>query len=279
MPHTPLALGFAVLAAEGRAPPLHGQAQAADQDRGLSDAACRPPRAVSLEAEIAALAKAGAKIALDPVLAADKLRMLVAENGGAVVAAPIRPAFRAPPRTAPRSPARAPRTAATARQWRSCCAGSTARLPDTLDEIAVVTKLEEMRRVTGEETQMPLRDVSFATIAGAGPNGAIMHYRVSRAHQPAAQRAASCSCSIPAPSTRTARPTSPAPCRSARRPRRCATRYTLVLKGMIGISMLRFPAGVRGVGHRRGGAAGAVEVRPRLRARHRPRRRLLPFGA
>ncbi|TIP70259.1 MAG: M24 family metallopeptidase, partial [Mesorhizobium sp.] len=44
-----------------------------------------------------------------------------------------------------------------------------------------VTKLEECRRSTGEETQMPLRDVSFDTIAGAGPNGGIMHYRVSRA--------------------------------------------------------------------------------------------------
>ncbi len=56
-------------------------------------------------------------------------------------------------------------------------------------------------------------------------------------------------------------------------------RYTLVLKGMIGISMLRFPAGMRGAGHRRGRAAGAVEVRPRLRPWHRPRRRLLPVGA
>ena len=28
---------------------------------------------------------------------------------------------------------------------------------------------------------MPLRDISFDTISGAGPNGAIMHYRVSRA--------------------------------------------------------------------------------------------------
>ncbi|TIP52570.1 MAG: aminopeptidase P family protein, partial [Mesorhizobium sp.] len=43
--------------------------------------------------------------------------------------------------------------------------------PGTLDEIAVVTKLEEVRRQTGEETQMPLRDISFDTISGAGPNG------------------------------------------------------------------------------------------------------------
>ena len=43
-----------------------------------------------------------------------------------------------------------------------------------------MTQLEEFRRLTGEETQMPLRDISFDTISGAGPNGAIIHYRVSR---------------------------------------------------------------------------------------------------
>ncbi|EKE45452.1 peptidase M24 [Oceaniovalibus guishaninsula JLT2003] len=44
-----------------------------------------------------------------------------------------------------------------------------------LTEIDVVTKLEEFRRQTGA-----LRDISFDTIAGSGPNGAIVHYRVTR---------------------------------------------------------------------------------------------------
>lgn len=44
-----------------------------------------------------------------------------------------------------------------------------------LTEIDVVTQLETFRRATNA-----LRDVSFETIAGAGPNGAIMHYRVTR---------------------------------------------------------------------------------------------------
>jgi Xaa-Pro aminopeptidase len=114
-----------------------------------------------------------------------------------------------------------------------------------VDEIAVVTKLEECRRVTGEETQMPLRDISFDTISGAGPNGAVIHYRVSRAtsrklgdgelflldsgaqHQDGTTDI-----------TRTVpigRPTE-----------EMRERFTLVLKGMIGISMLRFPPGTRG---------------------------------
>lgn len=45
-----------------------------------------------------------------------------------------------------------------------------------LTEIAVVTALEGFRRATNA-----LRDISFDTICGAGPNGAIMHYRVTGA--------------------------------------------------------------------------------------------------
>jgi Xaa-Pro aminopeptidase len=44
-----------------------------------------------------------------------------------------------------------------------------------LTEIDAVEALETFRRDTGR-----LRDISFSTIAGAGPNGAIVHYRVTR---------------------------------------------------------------------------------------------------
>jgi Xaa-Pro aminopeptidase len=43
-----------------------------------------------------------------------------------------------------------------------------------LTEIQVVETLEDFRRATGV-----LRDISFPTIAGAGPDGAIVHYRVT----------------------------------------------------------------------------------------------------
>ena len=44
-----------------------------------------------------------------------------------------------------------------------------------LAEIDAVAALESFRRDTGA-----LKDISFPTIAGAGPNGAIVHYRVTR---------------------------------------------------------------------------------------------------
>ena len=87
VPHTPLALGFAVLAADGphllfmdkRKLPMVAEAYLTQ----LAD--LRAP--ATLDDEIAALAKAGAKIALDPALAAERLKTLVIENGGTVVPA------------------------------------------------------------------------------------------------------------------------------------------------------------------------------------------------
>src|SRR5690606_21269035 len=88
VPHTPLVLCHAVLAAEGahrlwldkRKLPMTPEAfltQMAD---------LVPPE--RLEAEIAALARSGARILLDPAISAERLRMLVEKNGGSVVEAP-----------------------------------------------------------------------------------------------------------------------------------------------------------------------------------------------
>ncbi len=48
--------------------------------------------------------------------------------------------------------------------------------PDTISEIDVITRLESCRAATGK-----LLDISFDTIAGSGPHGALPHYRVSEA--------------------------------------------------------------------------------------------------
>ena len=49
-----------------------------------------------------------------------------------------------------------------------------AQAPGTVSETQVVAKLEDARR-----RDNALQDISFETIAGTGPNGAIMHYRVT----------------------------------------------------------------------------------------------------
>jgi len=108
------------------------------------------------------------------------------------------------------------------------------------DEITVVKKLEGFREATGA-----LKDLSFDTIAGAGPNGAIVHYRpVERLN-----RKLECGSLLLVDSgaqyldgttdvTRTVAIGEPSP--------EMAERFTLVLKGHLALARVRFPAGVSG---------------------------------
>ncbi|WP_226622492.1 aminopeptidase P family protein [Alloyangia pacifica] len=112
--------------------------------------------------------------------------------------------------------------------------------PGAFTEIDAVVALEEERRATNA-----LRDISFETISGTGPNGAIVHYRVTEA------------------TNRTTRPnelllidsggqyvdgttdiTRTMVLGEAGDEERDA--FTRVLKGMIALSRLRFPAGLAG---------------------------------
>ncbi|AZO13868.1 aminopeptidase P family protein [Mesorhizobium sp. M2A.F.Ca.ET.043.05.1.1] len=245
VPHTPLALGFAILAADGKHQLFMDQRKFPRQVAAYLTQLADLHDPGEFETAIVELAKSGARFALDPVLAAEKLRMLTEDNGGTVVLA-------ADPARIPRATKNQAEIAGSRAAHRRDGAAIAKLLcwldrqkPGTLDEIAVVTKLEEVRRQTGEETQMPLRDISFDTISGAGPNGAIMHYRVSRA---TSRKLESGELFLldsggqyqdgTTDITRTVPIGEPT--------QEMRERFTLVLKGMIGISMLRFPAGTRG---------------------------------
>ena len=109
-----------------------------------------------------------------------------------------------------------------------------------LTEIDVVEKLEGFRADTNA-----LRDISFETISGAGPNGAIVHYRVTRdSNRPvnpgelllvdSGGQYVDGTTDI----TRTIAIGTPTD-----EHRTC---YTRVLQGMIAISRIRFPKGIAG---------------------------------
>ena len=119
--------------------------------------------------------------------------------------------------------------------------------PGSADEIDVVTKLEECRRQTGEETQMPLRDVSFDTISGAGPNGAIVHYRVSeetnRALEPGSVYLVDSGGQYPDGTTDITRTVWIEP---GEPPAETRDRFTRVLKGHIALALQTFPIGTTG---------------------------------
>lgn len=113
------------------------------------------------------------------------------------------------------------------------------RPPGAFTEIDVVRMLERFRREAGAS------DISFDTICGSGPNGAIVHYRVTQATDRAVQAGDLLLLDSggqyedgTTDITRTV-PVGPAPA-GAR------DAYTRVLQGMIGLSRLRFPRGVSG---------------------------------
>ena len=89
----------------------------------------------------------------------------------------------------------------------------------TVTEISAAEKLHQFRREAGD-----LRDLSFDTISGAGPNGAIVHYRVSEATNRRLEPNSASIWSIRADNIPTVRPTSPARCGLAPASRRPKSR-------------------------------------------------------
>ena len=109
-----------------------------------------------------------------------------------------------------------------------------------LTEIDVVQALEGFRRETGL-----LRDISFDTICGAGPDGAIVHYSVTEATD---QRIApgdlvlvDSGAQYQDGTTDVTRTLATGPI-----PEGAARAFTLVLRGMIDISRARWPDGLAG---------------------------------
>jgi Xaa-Pro aminopeptidase len=109
-----------------------------------------------------------------------------------------------------------------------------------LTEIAVVTALEGFRRATNA-----LHDISFDTICGAGPNGAIIHYRVTaETDRPVRQGELLLVDSggqyVDGTTDITRTLAIGDPGGEAREA------YTRVLQGLIAISRVRFPTGIAG---------------------------------
>ncbi|HUN95989.1 MAG TPA: aminopeptidase P family protein [Bradyrhizobium sp.] len=174
--HTPLPLSYALVPKDGR-PAIfidHRKLSNSARDHLEHTADVREPEA--LTAQLTVLAQRGASIALDNATAADALSRLINAAGGKVVRGsdPIALLKACKNATEIEGTRNAHRRDAVALArflaWvdREAPAGA-------LTEIDAVEALETFRRDTGA-----LKDVSFPTISGTGPNGAIVHYRVTR---------------------------------------------------------------------------------------------------
>ncbi len=174
--HTPLPLSYALVPRHGRPTVFidHRKLSNATRDHLEQSAAVEEPNA--LTPALTRLAQSGASIALDSATAADALSRLITTAGGKAVRG-------SDPVTLLKAVKNATEIEGTRRAHRRDAVALARFLAwvereapkGRLTEIDTVEALETFRRDTGA-----LKDVSFPTIAGTGPNGAIVHYRVTR---------------------------------------------------------------------------------------------------
>lgn len=179
VPRTPLPLSFAIISQEGPAHLFIDPRKLSEEISTYLQPYCvvHPPKA--LLSFIAEEAQSKKTFGLDPTLCNERLYMAVINHGGMVVEM--------------RDPARLPRAIKNpieregARQAHLRDGIALIRFFAWLDaqpagrvtEISAAQALETFREEIAKKMGEPLLDLSFDTISGAGPNGAIIHYRTS----------------------------------------------------------------------------------------------------
>jgi len=241
--HTPVALCRAIVPAEGLVQAFIEPDRLGEEVRAALSEIAVVEAPETMHDQLAALASAGMRtIRLDPNHASRWLADMV-EASGAQINEAADPCVR---RKAIKNETEI--TGARAAHLRDGVAMTRflawldANAPGNgVDEIAAAEKLETFRTETGA-----LQDLSFDTISGAGPNGAIVHYRVTRATnrplEPGTLYLVDSGGQYRDGTTDITRTVAIGqPSEQMRR------RFTLVLKGHIAIATARFPEGTRGV--------------------------------
>jgi len=239
--HNPVVLAFAVVPVKGK-PELFVDARKLDAAAKSHLAGlCRIAAPAKLAERLTAMKSAGKRVRLDPATAAWALarrlggRNKIAEGADPCIAAK---AAKTPAEIAGTRSAHLRDGAAMARflAWLA-----TEAPKGHVDEIGAARKLEALRAETGE-----LRELSFDTISGTGPNGAIVHYRVTTATnrklQPGELYLVDSGAQYIDGTTDVTRTIAIGKPSAEMR-----TRYTLVLKGHFAIATARFPKGTRGI--------------------------------
>jgi Xaa-Pro aminopeptidase len=174
--HTPLPLSYALVPKDGRPTIFIDHRKLSNSVRDHLEQTADVAEPDGLAPKLTALAQGGAAIALDSATAADALSRLIVAAGGK----PVRGNDPVSLLKAVKNPTEIEGTRRAHRRDAVALARFLAWIDreaqaGALTEIDAVEALETFRRDTGA-----LKDVSFPTIAGTGPNGAIVHYRVTR---------------------------------------------------------------------------------------------------
>jgi Xaa-Pro aminopeptidase len=173
--HTPIALGYAIVPRNRRPTVFLDPAKVTNEAGAAIGAVADLAPPAAFAPALDALGDAEAKVRIDLASGAAALARRIEARGGVadIGADPISlmKAFKNAAEIAGARAAHARDGAAVARflAWLARAGPS-----GEITEIEAVEALEDFRRDTG-----CLKDISFPTIAGAGPNGAIVHYRVT----------------------------------------------------------------------------------------------------
>ncbi|MBO0766845.1 MAG: aminopeptidase P family N-terminal domain-containing protein, partial [Hyphomicrobiaceae bacterium] len=238
--HNPIALAFAIVPASGKAELFIDPAKVGREAKAHLAPVARLANPATLAQRLTALKTAGKTVRLSP--AAPVWFHAKLKGGKARV-------VRA---TDPCVPPQARKNATEIRGMRAAHKRDGAAMARFLawldreattgriDEITASQRLEEMRA----ETQA-LKEISFDTISGSGPNGAIVHYRVTtatnRALRPGELYLVDSGAQYLDGTTDVTRTVA-----VGQPTREMQERFTLVLKGHIAVATARFPKGARG---------------------------------
>jgi Xaa-Pro aminopeptidase len=239
--HNPVVLAFAIVTANGKPELFVDSAKLDVAAKAHLKPLCKLSEPVKFAERLSALKDAGKRVRLDPETASWGIARKL--GGVAKIIEGADPCIAA---KAPKTPAEIAATKSAHKRDGTAMVRFLAWLDreapkGTVDEISAARKLEAFRAETGK-----LRDLSFDTISGSGPNGAIVHYRVTTATNRTLQlgelflvdsggQYADGTTDV----TRTIAIGKPSA--------EMCERYTCVLKGHIAIATARFPIGTRGI--------------------------------
>jgi Xaa-Pro aminopeptidase len=239
--HSPLPLCFAILHSDAQVDLFLDPAKIAP---GLADhlgktVALRAP--TEFGPALDALGRARARVQADPATAADWVFQRLTAAGADIVRA-TDPCLlpKACKNEVELNGARAAHRRDGAALTRFLAWLASAAPAGTVTEIAAADRLEAIRR----ESNL-FRDLSFDTISGAGPNGAIVHYRVTeqsnRRLEPGSLYLVDSGAQYPDGTTDVTRTVAVGAAPAAAR-----EHFTRVLKGHIALAAVRFPKGTTG---------------------------------
>jgi Xaa-Pro aminopeptidase len=244
--HNPVALSYAVLPKSGRPTLFIDGRKLSNAVRATLSESIDIGEPQEFPSALSALGKAGAKVLIDAQTAAAAIGTALADTGATLVEG-------SDPVTLPKAKKNEAELAGTRRAHIRDGAAMVRFLAwlersapaDGLDEIAAAQKLEAFRADTARRDGSELAEISFDTISGAGPNGAVVHYRVTK--KTARPLDAGTLFLVDSGGqyrdgttdiTRTVAIGTPTP--------EMRDRYTRVLKGHIAVGTARFPAGTTG---------------------------------